>query len=270
MRMRIRHHPDADKGRGHGGVTMDDARLIPLLADYAANRAPDVMAQLVEGYLPLCRSIARRFIGQGVEREDLEQVAAMALMKAIERFEPERGFKFSTFAMPTIAGEVRNYIRDKGSAIRVSRDTRTRLYQLKRATDALEQQLRREPTLREIAEYMQITPEELLSLLDARDTQDTLSMDAPMSSDEDAQRLEERLGVAESGYEAVEQKQWMQWILQQVTPQEKTLLEKRYIERLGQRDTARALGLSQMQVSRMERKLLTRLRAMTDHWQAVH
>lgn len=248
---------------------MDDTRLIPLLADYARTRDRDVLSQLVEGYLPLCRAIARRFRGQGVEQEDLEQVAAMALMKALDRFEPERGFRFSTFAMPTIAGEVRNYLRDKGGTIRVSRDTRQRLYQLRRVTDQLTQRLQREPSLREIAAEMEITPDELLSLLDARDASETVSMDAAMGSDEDAQRLEERLGVSERGYENVEQKQWIQWVFQQVTPQEKLLLEKRFIERLGQRDTASALGVSQMQVSRMERKLLGRLRTMTEQWQTL-
>jgi len=249
---------------------MDDTRLIPLLADYAKTRDRDVLSQLVEGYLPLCRAIARRFRGQGVEQEDLEQVAAMALMKALDRFEPERGFKFSTFAMPTIAGEVRNYLRDKGGTIRVSRDTRTRLYQLRKVADKLTQQLQREPSLKEIAQEMQITYDELLSLLDARDASDTVSMDAAMGMDEDAQRLEERLGVSENGYETVEQKQWIQWIFTQVTPQERLLLEKRYIERLGQRDTASAMGVSQMQVSRMERKLLGRLRTMTEQWQTLH
>ena len=249
---------------------MDDTRLTPLLADYARTRDRDVMATLVEGYLPLCKAIAWKFRGQGVEMEDLEQVAAIALMKAIERFEPERGFKFTTFAMPTIAGEVRNHIRDKGGAIRVNRDTRSRLYQLRKVTDQLTQQLQREPSLKEIAAAMNVTPDELLSLLDARDASDVMSMDAGMSSDEDAQRLEERLGVNESGYEQVEQQQWMHWIFQQVTPQERLLLEKRYIDRLGQRDTAKALGVSQMQVSRMERKILARLRDMTDHWQTMH
>ncbi len=249
---------------------MDDTRLTPLLADYAKTRDRDVLSQLVEGYLPLCRAIARRFRGQGVEQEDLEQVAAMALMKALDRFEPERGFKFSTFAMPTIAGEVRNYLRDKGGTIRVSRDTRSRLFQLRKAADKLTQQLQREPSLKELAQEMQITYDELLSLLDARDATDTVSMDAAMGSDEDAQRLEERLGVRESGYESVEQKQWIQWIFQQVTPQERLLLEKRFVERLGQRDTASALGVSQMQVSRMERKLLGRLRTMTEQWQTLH
>ena len=249
---------------------MDDTRLTPLLADYARTRDRDVMATLVEGYLPLCKALAWKFRGQGVETEDLEQVAAIALMKAIERFEPERGFKFTTFAMPTIAGEVRNHIRDKGSAIRVNRDTRSRLYQLRKVTDQLTQQLQREPSLKEIAAAMDVTPDELLSLLDARDASDVMSMDAGMSSDEDAQRLEERLGVNDDGFERVEQQQWMQWVLKQVTPQERLLLEKRFIARLGQRDTAKALGVSQMQVSRMERKVLARLRELTERWQSIH
>ena len=249
---------------------MDDTRLTPLLADYARTRDRDVMATLVEGYLPLCKAIAWKFRGQGVETEDLEQVAAIALMKAIERFEPERGFKFTTFAMPTIAGEVRNHIRDKGGAIRVNRDTRSRLFQLRKVTDQLTQKLQREPSLKEIAAAMAVTPDELLSLLDARDASDVMSMDAGMSSDEDAQRLEERLGVNDDGFERVEQQQWMQWVLKQVTPQERLLLEKRFIERLGQRDTAKALGVSQMQVSRMERKVLARLRELTERWQSIH
>lgn len=247
---------------------MDDTHLTPLLADYARTRDRDVMAALVEGYLPLCRAIARKFRGQGVDTEDLEQVAAIALMKAIERFEPERGFKFTTFAMPTIAGEIRNHIRDKGSAIRVNRDTRSRMYQLRNVTEQLTRQLQREPSLKELAAGMHITPEELLEVLDAYAASDTVSMDAAMSSEEEAQRLEERLGVQDEGYERVEQQQWMGWVFEQVTPQERLLLEKRFMERLGQRETAKALGVSQMQVSRMERRILARLRELTDRWAA--
>ena len=249
---------------------MDDTRLTPLLADYARTRDRDVMAMLVEGYLPLCKTIAWKFRGQGVETEDLEQVAAIALMKAIERFEPERGFKFTTFAMPTIAGEVRNHIRDKGGAIRVNRDTRSRLYQMRKVTDQLTQQMQREPSLKEIAAAMEITPDELLALLDARDASETVSMDAALGSDEDAQKLEARLGVNDDGFERVEQQQWMKWVLQQVTPMERLLLEKRFIERLGQRETAKALGVSQMQISRMERKILARLRELTERWNTIH
>lgn len=242
---------------------MNEMQLSPLLAQYAQSPTPELMAQLVEGCLPLCRHIARRFSGQGVETEDLEQVAAMALMKAIQRFEPDRGLKFTTYATPTIAGEVRNYIRDRGAGLRISRDSRTQLYQMQRIQDRLTQKLQREPTIREVAEAMDMSPEALLRLLDQRESTNVMSLNDGTSSDEDAQLLEEKLGSVDQGYEAVEQREWMQWVFRQVTPTERNLLELRYIQRLGQRETARQMGVSQMQVSRMERRILARLRELS-------
>lgn len=242
---------------------MNEMQLSPLLAQYAQSPTPELMAKLVEGCLPLCRHIARRFSGQGVETEDLEQVAAMALMKAIQRFEPDRGLKFTTYATPTIAGEVRNYIRDKGAGMRISRDSRTQLYQMQRIQDRLTQELQREPTIREVAEAMDMTPEALLRLLDQRESASVMSLNDGTSAEEDAQQLEEKLGSVDQGYEAVEQREWMQWVFRQVTPMEKNLLELRYIQRLGQRETARQMGVSQMQVSRMERRILARLRELS-------
>ncbi|MBR4080216.1 MAG: sigma-70 family RNA polymerase sigma factor [Clostridia bacterium] len=246
---------------------MNDNHLSPLLAHYAQSPTPEIMSTLVEGYLPLSRAIARKFAGRGVETEDLEQVAAMALMKAIERFEPDRGLKFTTFATPTIAGEVRNYIRDKGSIMRISRDARSQLYRMQQVRDSLTQQLQREPSVRELAEAMQLTYEELLSLLDQRDMSEVQSLSAATSADEDAQQLEDRLGVIDQGFEMVEQSEWMKWVLRQLTPAEQQLLQLRFVERLGQRDCAREMGVSQMQISRMERRMLARLRESTERWQ---
>lgn len=243
---------------------MNDMQLSPLLAQYALSPTPELMAQLVEGCLPLCRHIARRFSGQGVETEDLEQVAAMALMKAIERFEPERGLKFTTYATPTIAGEVRNYIRDKGAAMRISRDSRSQLYRMQKIQDRLTQELQREPSIRELAQAMGLTPEELLSLLDQRESSNVASLSSTTSAEDDAQLLEEKLGSMDQGFEQVELREWMQWVFRQVNHTEKKLLELRFIHRLGQRETARHLGVSQMQVSRMERRILARLREMSD------
>ena len=225
------------------------------------------MARLVEGYLPLSRAIARRFAGLGIELEYLQQVAAMALMKAIERFDPRRGLKFSTYAAPTITGEVRNYIRDKGSLIRVSRDVRARLGSMQRARDELIRRWQREPSMREIADEMRMPYEELLALLDQRDGTEITSLNAPLS-EEDAREMEMRLGVSEEGFERVEQQDWLRWVLNQVTPKERSLLELRYLRRLGQRETARELGVSQMQVSRMERRVLSRLRETAEDWRA--
>lgn len=231
-----------------------------LFREYARSRDHAVMARLVEENLPLSQAVARKFRGRGVEKDDLEQVAAMALMQAIERFDPERGLQFSTFALPTIAGSVRNYLRDRGSTIRLTRSLREQLTKLRRVSDELTRKLQREPSMRELAEAMELPPEELLTLLDARRAAQTVSLDAETSDDAEAPRLETFLGRLDEGYEQVEQAQWLNWVYGQVTPTEKLLLQKRFEERLGQRETARALGVSQMQVSRMERRLLTRLR----------
>lgn len=238
---------------------MNELALTPLLERYASAPCKEDMEKLVEGFLPLSQAIARRFAGHGVELEDLQQVAAMALMKAIERFQPERGLKFTTFAAPTIAGEVRNYIRDKGPMLRMSRDARAQLYRMQQVQERLTQQLQREPSLREVADAMGVGYDQLLSWLDMRESTEVSSLSATISED-DERDLEARLGVCEGGYERVEQQAWLQWVLCQVTPRERQLLECRFIHRMGQRETARALNVSQMQVSRMERRVLARLR----------
>ena len=136
-----------------------------LFREYARSRDHAVMARLVEENLPLSQAVARKFQGRGVEKDDLEQVAAMALMQAIERFDPERGLQFSTFALPTIAGSVRNYLRDRGGTIRLTRSLREQLTKLRRVSDELTRKLQREPSMRELAEAMEMPPEELLTLL---------------------------------------------------------------------------------------------------------
>ncbi len=240
---------------------MNELALTPLLERYAAAPSPEDMEKLVEGFLPLSNSIARRFAGHGVELEDLQQVAALALMKAIERFQPERGLKFTTFAAPTIAGEVRNYIRDKGPMIRISRDTRSQLYRMQQVQEQLTRQLQREPSLREVADAMGASYDQVLSWLDQRDSAEVSSLNEVISQD-DERDLEARLGITEGGYERVEQQEWLQWVFSQVTPQEKQLLECRFLHRMGQRETAKTLNVSQMQVSRMERRVLARLREL--------
>ena len=165
-----------------------------LFREYARSRDHAVMARLVEENLPLSQAVARKFQGRGVEKDDLEQVAAMALMQAIERFDPERGLQFSTFALPTIAGSVRNNLRDRGSTIRLTRSLREQLTKLRRVSDELTRKLQREPSMRELAEAMELPPEELLTLLDARRAAQTVSLDAETSDDAEAPRLETFLG----------------------------------------------------------------------------
>ncbi len=242
---------------------MNDETLIPLLEQYATERSTMLRDQLVESYLPLARAVARRFEGRGVEREDLQQVASIALMKAVERFDPARGYRFVTYAIPTIAGDVRNYLRDKASGMRVPRDARQKLYRMQQIREQFEHEQMREPSARELAQAMQISPDELLMLLDMRNQTDITSLDAPVGEENEAD-LSTLLGVTDAGYERVEQADWMNWILSKVDDKERQLLTLRYRDRLGQRETAKKLGVSQMQVSRMERRVLARLRAIEE------
>ena len=240
---------------------MNDERLLPLLEQYALSRDVVLRDRLVEGYLPLARAVARKFAGRGAEMEDLEQVASIALLKAIERFEPDRGFKFVTYAVPTITGELRNHLRDRSGLMRMPRDLRQRLYQLSRAQEAFEHEHLRAPTPAELAQRMGLSAEEVLTILSMRTQSEYVSLDTPVGEDGDT-RLEEMLGGGDAGYEQLERREWMQWILSKVNDTEREMLLLRYRDGLGQRETARRLGVSQMQVSRLERRVLSRLRAM--------
>ena len=242
---------------------MNDERLIPLLAEYARTRDVAVRDRLFESYLPLARTVAAKFVGRGVAREDLEQVAGMALLKALERYDPERGFRFTTYAVPTLTGDLRNHLRDKGGAVRMPRDSRQRLYQMTQAQESFEREHLRMPSAMELAERMGITPDELMDLMAIKAQTEAVSLDAPMGEDGDAM-LENLLGAEDAGFERFEQSEWMQWIFSKVNEQERALLCLRYVDRLGQRETAKRLGVSQMQVSRMERRVLNRLRSMEE------
>ncbi len=239
---------------------MNDESLVPMLEQYAKTRSKTQRDSLFETLFPLAKAVARRFTGRGVDLEDLEQVAGMALLKALERFEPQRGYRFVTYAVPTITGDVRNYLRDKGSGMRLPRDARQKLYRMQQERDKFSQQKLREPTAIELAQAMQISPDDLLMLLQLRNQGDLSSLDKPVS--EDSSELAELVGDEDAGFGQVEDQEWMRWVLSKVNGAERTLLLLRYQEQLGQRETAKRMGISQMQVSRMERRILSRLRAI--------
>ena len=240
---------------------MNDEKLSVLLAQYRTRGDRGTRDEIFEQTMPLADAVARRFLGRGVELDDLKQVAGMALLKAIERFDPALGYRFVTYAVPTITGDVRNYLRDRGSAMRMPRDARQKLYLMQKAQEEFRQQHVREPSAEELAAQMQLPLEELLSLLDLRNTTDTVSLDAPTGEDGEA-TLAQAVGMTDEGFARVEDDQWMRWVYTKLTETEKTLMTLRYRERLGQRETARRMGVSQMQISRLERRMLTRLRAL--------
>ncbi len=240
---------------------MSEDRIMRLHETYYATRDLAIRDELTELYLPLCRAMAAKFVGRGIDREDLEQVAAMALLNALERFDPAQGFRFTSFAVPTLTGALRNHLRDRGDGMRMPRDIRQQLYQMTKAQERYEQQYHATPSAYELADYMGISPDELLTLLDAAQRQSAVSLDHAVGEEGDS-TLEAFLGRADVRFEEMERSQMTQWLLEHLNPQERELVTLRYWQQLGQRETAKQLGISQMHVSRLERRILARLQVL--------
>jgi RNA polymerase sigma-B factor len=215
--------------------------------------------RLVAEHLPLAAMVARRYTGRGIEYDDLYQVAAMALVGAVERFEPKKGLKFSSFAMPTLAGVIRNHFRDKSRLVRLPRRAGENLSKVDAASEKLIQTLGRGPTPQELAAETGLSIEELLSTLKARGLARASSIDAEIADDEGA-KLSAFLGQEEEGYERIAMQDMIEKELSALPAEHRSILERRFFEGLSQRQVAEGLNVSQMYISRIERKLLKRLK----------
>lgn len=225
--------------------------------EYALNRTDETLEAAVRAALPLTQAIAARFAGRGVELEDLKQVAALALVEALQRFEPDRGLRFTTFVTPTITGKVRNYIRDRAQLLRSPRGLREQGIKMDRANEQLTQSLRREPSVQELAEALGWNIQQVLDVQTMRDKTTVSSLDTP---DEDGLLLFDRVGEDDSSFDAFELREDLRKALNVLSDTEKQLLTLRFSKRLSQSVTAKHLGLTQMQVSRMERRMLATLK----------
>ncbi len=224
------------------------------MARVAAAQAGDAaaMALLAKENLGLVRAAMRRF--SGVDEQELYQAGCLGLVEAIRRFDVTRGVAFSTYAVPYILGEMRRYVRDNRS-VHVSRSLQATARNAHRAAEALRISMGREPTLVEIAREIAVAPEELAMALSSQAA--PLSLDAPMGEDGDT-NLSETLG--DERQEVAFERTLVRGMLERCRERERALLLLRYFRGLSQEDTARALGLSQSQVSRLEKQILARLR----------
>lgn len=224
---------------------------------YAMDPADDKLETATLAALPLCNAIASRFAGRGIELEDLRQVAAVALVSALKGFDPHRGLRFTTYVTPTITGTLRNYIRDRAQLVRTPRGLREQAIELDRMSEALTQQLHREPLVGELAEAMRWDIQRVLDVQAMREKTQITSFDAP---DDNGLMLFDKLGGEESGYDSFELSTDLEHAMKSLTSTERTLLNYRFQQRLSQQATAQKLGLTQMQVSRMERRVLAQLK----------
>ena len=209
--------------------------------------------QLVEQYLPLVRSLARRYSYTREPFEDLCQVGSIALLQALNRYDPERGSSFRAFAVPTIVGELRRHFRDTGWAVHIPRALQDRARHAGQAVNSLGARLGRSPTIREIAEWMEISPEEVIEAMDVRLANDTATLDTAT-----------RHGAEDARLETVEYAAVLERTLRALPERERLMLHLRFTEDLSQSEIAARLGCSQMQVSRLLRRALARLEAVAE------
>ncbi|GAA0947768.1 hypothetical protein GCM10009550_23550 [Actinocorallia libanotica] len=216
--------------------------------------------QLVEMHLPLVEYLARRFRNRGEWLDDLVQVATIGLIKSIDRFDLERGVEFSTYATPTIVGEIKRHFRDKGWAVRVPRRLQELKLSLTKAISELAQKEGRAPTVAELAAHLQMTEEEVLEGLESANAYSTVSLDAPDSGDEDAPAVADSLGMIDESLEGVEYRESLKPLLEKLPPREKKILLLRFFGNMTQSQIATELGISQMHVSRLLARTLAQLR----------
>ena len=219
-----------------------------------------IRAELVELHLPLVEYLARRFRNRGEWLDDLTQVATIGLIKSIDRFDLERGVEFSTYATPTIVGEIKRHFRDKGWAVRVPRRLQELKLSLTKAIGDLAQREGRAPTVSELAAHLQMSEEEVLEGLESANAYSTVSLDAPDSGDEDAPAVADSLGMVDDALEGVEYRESLKPLLEQLPPREKKILLLRFFGNMTQSQIAAELGISQMHVSRLLARTLTQLR----------
>jgi RNA polymerase sigma-B factor len=227
---------------------------------YGAERRPEDRAWLVDRYLPLARHVASRYRGGSEPFEDLVQVAALGLVKAIDRFDAERGSSFTSYAVPTISGEVRRHFRDHTWALRVPRDLQELAIKVSKSEAGLQLELGRVPTAAELADRLDCSVEELLEARDAAGANRMSSLDAPTGSDEDeGASLADMLGADDERLEDVERVMTVDSALASLDERSRTILRLRFNEELTQAAIGERVGLSQMHVSRLIRQALDTL-----------
>jgi RNA polymerase sigma-B factor len=221
-------------------------------------------AELVERFLPLARKLARRYERASEPLDDLIQVASLGLLKAIDRYDSSRGDAFSSYAVPTILGELKRHFRDTGWALHVPRGMQERVLEVNGAVEALSRDLGQSPTPQQVAVRLNIPVEQVLEAMEAGAAYDTASLDRPRRSGEedDSGTVADAIGHAEDGYSLVEDRATIGRGLQALPVRERTILYLRFAEGLTQAEIAERVGISQMHVSRLIRRAIDRMRVV--------
>lgn len=232
----------------------------PLFAEYHRTRDPAIRDRLVTSNLRLALHLARRFEGRGIPTDDLEQVASFGLLRAIDRFEPDRGIEFSTFATPTILGELKRHFRDKGWTVRVPRRVQELHLRLNEVVTDLTQQLGRSPTIEELALAARASTEEVLEAIEAANGYRSEPLDG-----HGPDGRPHHLGEDDLALFAAEERMWVEDLIGRLPPRNQLIVRMRFYEEMTQQQIAERLGISQMHVSRLLTRSIKELQRLASH-----
>jgi RNA polymerase sigma-B factor len=242
--------------------------VLPDLELFSRMRAEEdasAREMLVERYLPLARRLARRYQHTDEPIEDLIQVASIGLLKAVDRFDCTREVMFSSYAVPTILGELKRHFRDRTWSVRVPRDLQELALRVDQTVTRMSLGERRSPTVSEIARVVEASEEQVLEALEAMGAYRASSLDAPRSNrEEETESAAEALGWNDHGFDRAEERATLEPLMGRISERERTVLRLRFAEDLTQAEIGERIGVSQMQVSRLIRQALVRLRAGVD------
>jgi RNA polymerase sigma-B factor len=226
---------------------------------------PRAREELVDRFLPLARNLARRYAGAREPFDDLLQVASLGLVKAIDRFDTERGAAFSSFAVPTILGELKRYFRDLGWSVHVPRGAQEQALKVQEAQERLTSRSGRPPTVAELAEYLELSVEEVLDALETAAAHHSASLDAPREDgEEESGSLVDVFGQEDPRFDLVNESVTITAAATELSARERRVLALRFVGDMTQTQIAQEIGVSQMQVSRILRRALARLRELTE------
>jgi RNA polymerase sigma-B factor len=220
--------------------------------------------ELISRFLPLARKLARRYAGPREPFEDLLQVASLGLVKAVDRFDVERGTAFSSFAVPTILGELKRYFRDLGWSVHVPRGAQELALKVEEAQQLLTSRTGRPPSVQDLAQYLEMSVEDVLDALETASAHHSTSLDAPRDDgEEESGSLADAFGEEDERFELIDASVTIAIAARQLSARERRVLVLRFVEDLTQTQIADQIGVSQMQVSRILRRALARLRELT-------
>lgn len=239
-------------------MTSEDISNKELFERYRETRSIELRNEIVERYLYIVDILIRKYLNKGVEYEDLYQVGSMALVFAVERYDSTKGFEFTSFATPTIIGEIKRYFRDKGWAVKVPRRLKEISAQISPAKDFLYGKLNRVPTVTELAQHLGYTEEEILEAMEGGQAYSTYSLN--QTFDEGGEEgegavLEKYTGREEQGYRSFENAELIKTVLNDLTDKERDIFKRRFFKNETQQDIAQEMGVSQMTISRLEKKI---------------